>query len=433
MRRISKIFTIPERDCESARKVLESLNISDTEKSNLLAFIADHELVVRFRKQVIKTQLDNADGIFATETDQSNIVSSHATDCEESSDAVVYNGECESDEDNTETDSSSKEDDYVDNSPEKQKRGKKALPKGAFHRHGLSDSEKICGNCHGKMVTARSKTKTTVLCQPTITTRTDEMETCHCEQCNVTVSAEMPLIAQQTIGRYHYSAVANFVALRYLYGMASYRLEEYCSHVGLRVSDSTQWQLFEEAASLLYKFAEFLKREAANAPTCHIDDTHQLILDIAREVERTQDEARCNGKNIEDIRSGIHTTNLTAVFPQGEIVLYQSGLHHAGEAFAQLLSKRSIEDQIVLMADASTSNTSSLKNTKNKVEVANCNSHAMRKFKELKKAEDKIAKEFLISDYKVSEQIGFFLRGYKRIFDKSTASNYESSIDAVKI
>ena len=414
MRRISKIFTIPERDCESAKRLLESLNISDKEKNELLAFIADHELVVKFRKQVIEAQLNTANGIFAIEADQPNVVSECTPACEESITAASDN---DGDEDDVaETDSTSAAEECVENSAEKQKRGKKALPKGTYQHHALRNDEKICTSCHGKMVIARSKKKTTVLCQPTITTRTDEMETCHCERCNVTVSAEMPLAAQQTIGRYHYSAVANFAALRYLYGMASYRLEEYCSHVGLRVSDSTQRQLFEEAASLLYKFVEFLKREAANAPTCHIDDTHQLILEIAREVERTQDEARRNGKKNEDIRSGIHTTNLTAVFPQGEIVLYQSGLHHAGEAFAQLLSKRSIEDQIVLIADASTSNTSNLKNTKHKVEVANCNSHAVRKFKELKEAEDTIAKEYYISDHKVSEQIGFFLRGYKSIF-----------------
>jgi hypothetical protein len=163
-----------------------------------------------------------------------------------------------------------------------------------------------------------------------------------------------------------------------------------------------------------------MKTEAANCPTCHVDDTHQLVLEIARGIEAEQEMAVRSGKRPDTVRSGIHTTNLTAVFPDGQLVLYRSGLHHAGEALASLLVKRSVEEQVVLMADASSMNTAKLKENGIKAKISNCNSHAVRKFKELAEAEEEVARKCLIADHHVSEEVDFFLRGYKRIFENES-------------
>ena len=242
----------------------------------------------------------------------------------------------------------------------------------------------------------------------------------------------MPKETQETIGRYHYSAVAHMAALRYLYGMASNRLEDLSSNTGLKVSDSTQWSLFEEAASRLLQFIFFLKTQAANSPVCHVDDTHLTILAIARAIEEDQMAALKAGKNPAQVRSGIHTTNITAVFPQGQIVLFSSGLHHAGEAIVAILKKRTVEEQVVLMVDAASANTSKLKEISADVKVANCNSHAVRKFKELEKSEQETAKKLLLADHKTSEEVDFFLRGYKRIFENESKTKVMSSSERLE-
>jgi transposase len=68
----------------------------------------------------------------------------------------------------------------------------------------------------------------------------------------------------------------------------------------------------------------------------------------------------------------------------GKIILFKSGLHHCGEITGKILSARTVEDTIVLMADSSNANTAYLPKgpTCNTV-VANCNSHVVRKFREL--------------------------------------------------
>jgi hypothetical protein len=67
-----------------------------------------------------------------------------------------------------------------------------------------------------------------------------------------------------------------------------------------------------------------------------------------------------------------------------KIVLFNSGLHHCGEITGKLLDKRSLEETLVLMADASSANTAYLpKGSAYPIVVANCNSHVVRKFREL--------------------------------------------------
>ena len=417
MKRIARTFTIKQKDYKGLKEIVSRGNPTESEKELLLEVIREHEFVSKFRDEVIKTQNDTAEGLFSLSAEVITAIA--ASESQSAPDDSFELSETETDEDRLDEvnePSETKSDDG--NSPTEPKtRGKKALPKGKICRHVLSESERTCPCCAKKMAIIRSKERTTVFSQPLIYTRTDIAESCHCEVCDVTATAATPEDTKDTIGRYHFSAVANLAALRYLWGMASLRLQEYSRNVGLNISDSTQWALFEEAAGRLLKFVQFLKNEAANSGTCYVDDTHQLIISIAREIEDEQNEALRNGKNPERVRSGIHTTNMTAEFPDGQIVLYQSGLHHAGEALAGLLSKRTTEEQIVIMADASSSNTSKLKGTSADVKVSNCNAHGVRKFKELAKAEKEAAEGLLIDDHKVSEEIGFFLRGYKRIFE----------------
>jgi hypothetical protein len=224
-------------------------------------------------------------------------------------------------------------------------------------------------------------------------------------------------IANECIGRYHFSAVSSLATLRYQCGMASYRMENMSDALGIKVADSTQWYLFENAASIVQPFVCYLEKEAANAPKQHVDDTHNIILDLVKGIEEEQELALQQGKDPQKVRSGIHTTNLTGVFPEGQIILYKTGLHHAGEILAQILSKRTIDEQIIIMADAASANTSKINLQENEnIKIANCNSHTVRKFKDLANKEEKVAQNNLIKEYKTSEYLNYFLFRYKTIF-----------------
>ncbi|RDB36670.1 MAG: hypothetical protein DCC88_03910 [Spirobacillus cienkowskii] len=78
---------------------------------------------------------------------------------------------------------------------------------------------------------------------------------------------------------------SSLATLRYQCGMASYRMENMNDALGIKVADSTQWYLFENAASIVKPFVCYLEKEVANAPKQHVDDTHNIILDLVKGIE----------------------------------------------------------------------------------------------------------------------------------------------------
>lgn len=419
----SDLFTIPVRDYASAKAIVDSLQISNEQRELLFVIIDDHRVFTEIRTQIIDNQEKVSEGIFfwgrPAESDLARTCS-ESKDAEASSPQQKDTGSSPSESPSSSETQNTKEDegegDKDDGDEKPAPRGKKLLPKGKTTHHALSEEKKICPCCKKSMVKTRTRTRTVVMSRPVLTTETHTAETVHCESCNTTAQAEMPKEVGQTIGRYHYDAVAYLIALRYLYGMASYRLQELSSNVGLCISDSTQWHLFEEAASILLPFFRFLEKTIANAGVGHIDDTHAKVLSIIRDIEVAQEAALNRGMDPKNIRSGIHTTNLTAVFGNGKLVLFCTGLHHAGEVLAKILDKRTTEEQIIIMADALSANFSKLNRKTPDIKVAKCNSHAMRKFKEVEKAEMEVAKKLLKADHETSKEVAFFLRGYRDVF-----------------
>jgi transposase len=418
--KLSKLLTIQPHDIESARESVKKY-LPQEELEKVLAIIAAQEYLIKIRDKIIEIQRAETQGLFnlPAQPAEQNQKSAH----ELATQNLAQNGtEPSSNDSDFEevSDSPGSEPSNSDESTEPEKniqRGKRALEKGECHHNHLAEDSKICPCCSKKMVKCRTHVKTVVYASKVLHTRTEYSESARCESCNVTNTAPTTPAMQQTIGRYHFSAVASLAALRYLYGMASYRMEEYSKNVGLKISDSTQWKLFEDAASMLRQFVLYLNQEAANASVCHTDDTYQTIHELVKEIEQAQLDAIAKGKRPETVRSGVKTTNVTVVYPQGKLVLYRSGLHHAGEILAQNLELRSAKEALIVMMDALSANTSKLnKHTKELVKVAYCNAHAVRKFKELGSAELEIAKELQIHDAKISEEIDYFLRGYARVF-----------------
>jgi hypothetical protein len=416
--RYTTFYTIKELDYKTIESRLLDEKISSELKNQILLLIEDHKAMIECRKKIIEDQNYYTSALFQFFEDpiifqnENNDATNHEQD---------NFSQPQSDEEN-------KNSPLNPNDKARKNGGKKKLPLGNIINHTLSSENKICPCCKSKMHKQRSKARTYVLSLPMLSTQTHISESYRCLSCDVQETANGDVkIANECIGRYHFSAVSSLATLRYQCGMASYRMENMSDAIGIKVSDSTQWYLFENAASLIQPFVCYLEKEVANAPTQHVDDTHNIILNIVKDIEAEQENALLKGENPNKIRSGIHTTNLTGVFPEGKIILYKTGLHHSGEILAQTLSKRTIAEQIIVMADAASANTSKINFHENEnLKIANCNSHAVRKFKDLADKEAKIAQNSRIKNHQTSEYLNYFLFRYKTIFKNETSAKYKT-------
>lgn len=198
-------------------------------------------------------------------------------------------------------------------------------------------------------------------------------ETARCLSCATKVEANGS--DEVTFGEFSTPAASALVALRYAYGMPSFRLEEVSGSLGYKIPDSTQWEVLEAVANELYGFHKFLRPHAADAPRAQMDDTRVMINAVAAKLRNAPSEAATS-------RTGIHTTGYLASHSDGKICIFESGLHHAGELFSKIMNSRTVDDSVILMMDAANANTSKFKDIDVTVTEANCNSQAVRRFKE---------------------------------------------------
>jgi hypothetical protein len=278
-----------------------------------------------------------------------------------------------------------------------------------------------CSLCGKGMVRGRTQSKTLFVAKPFLSAELHEVETLRCTTCGTSAAADTPPAFTYAIGRYAPSVVAALAALRYMFGMPSLRMETLSATLGVRVPDSTQWGLFEEAASRLRAFHVHLSKVVSNAPVKHFDDTGVIILTVREQIRAAQEKAIASGKKPESVRSGMHTSVSCAVLPGfGKIVHFDSGLHHCGEITGQLLQARTVEETIVLMADSSNANTAYLPKgpTCNTV-IANCNSHVVRKFRELETS--------------FPDAADFFEQSYAQVFRNDAHCRVESFTAAQRL
>jgi transposase len=275
---------------------------------------------------------------------------------------------------------------------------KKPRPKPAkIVDHKLDFSELKCPCCQKSMHRAHKKIVTIIRVQGFSEER-HEIETARCLSCDTKAEAKGP--EEKTILQFTVHAAAVITSLRYVYGLPSYRLEEVTASMGYRIPDSSQWDLFEAVANQLLPFHRFLEKEAANADLVQMDDTNVRINQMTIALTL----AKMEGQKPD--RTGVHTTGFIAKFALGKICLFKSGGHHAGEFFERIMKAKSTEEQVILMTDASTSNTCKLPNLPINVVQANCNSHAVRKFDELS------------TNPLFEEDAGEILKLYKAIFER---------------
>jgi transposase len=251
-----------------------------------------------------------------------------------------------------------------------------------------------CPECARGRLYERIRSFLSISGQPSYEANVNRVHELQCNFCDAVVKPPIPQeLAADGVGtgrRYTNSAAAVTVLEKFLAGTPWHRLEMLQGAYGIVVPDSSMFDMCERVANIAAPVVKVLMRFAANRPVLHADDTGVLIL-VLRTALRPD---RKTGVLVE--RTGSHTTCILAP-GESDIVLYFSGIHHAGEMLDRVLLHRDSHlPPPIVMTDGLAANSV----TVCEVVAANCNSHAMRKFKDIK---DKYPAEYarVASFYKV--------------------------------
>jgi len=197
-----------------------------------------------------------------------------------------------------------------------------------------------------------------------------ELERLRCNLCGEVFTAEAP----EGVGaaKYDESAAAMVALLKYGCGLPFNRIEKLQRNLGIPLPAATQWELVENAATLLAPAHRELVRQAAQGELLHNDDTTAKILELgsAWPLEEQSGEP-------EDERTGVYTSGIVSSTDGHQIALFFTGTRHAGENLAAVLKQRAAElPAPIQMCDALSHNTAGEFETI----VANCIAHARRQF-----------------------------------------------------
>ena len=197
-----------------------------------------------------------------------------------------------------------------------------------------------------------------------------ELERMRCNLCGEIFEADAPAGVGES--KYDETAAAMIALLRYGSGIPFYRLEGLERKLGIPLPPSTQWEIVEEVAEVIWPAFQELIRQAGQGEVFHNDDTGMKILSLARVSAPPAGE-----------RTGVFTSGIVSTRQGQRIALFFTGRRHAGENFAQVLAHRAAGlPPPIQMCDALSRNVPKLPE-KLKVIVGNCNAHSRRRFVEV--------------------------------------------------
>jgi hypothetical protein len=248
--------------------------------------------------------------------------------------------------------------------------------------HGTLRPGDGCPGCHrGKVYhTGRDGVEPRITGRPILEVIIWEPESLRCNLCGEVFRAELP--PEAGTKKYDETAASAVALLKYGTGMPFRRLETLQETMGVPLPVANQWQLVQEAAQACAPAHGELQRQAARGDLLQNDDTRMKILG-RKKKEEPQGEAKKEetdkGKGKKK-RKGVVTTGIVSKVGGHTVVLYATGRRQAGENLAEVLKKRPKElGTPIQMADGLDANTPKGFATI----LANCNSHARRKFVEI--------------------------------------------------
>ena len=172
--------------------------------------------------------------------------------------------------------------------------------------------------------------------------------------------------------KYDETVPAMIGMLKYGAGLPFNRIERLQNGMGVPLPAATQWDLVKAGAEDYVPVHEELIRQAAQDALVHNDDTTMKILHLTREQR-----AAALGNDAEESRTGVFTSGIVTVGAGRKIVLFFTGVRHAGENLDQVLKRRSAElPPPIHMCDGLAANESKEFETL----LARCLAHSRRRY-----------------------------------------------------
>jgi hypothetical protein len=170
------------------------------------------------------------------------------------------------------------------------------------------------------------------------------------------------------------------ITMHYFGGAPFKRLELLHKGWGVPMADANQWYIVEQSDDLLFSLYKALERFGIqNANNLRIDDTGSMVIEIRRQIQKEIAALESLGKSTKDIRTGINATGVYLETPQGTIILYYTGRHHAGEMLEKLLTHRqNSQAKLVKVSDGASKNFDH--HQADQLIECTCNAHAFLKF-----------------------------------------------------
>jgi hypothetical protein len=270
----------------------------------------------------------------------------------------------------------------------------------------------LCAACGlGRLVAYREKVVIRVVGQPLFAAEVHHFEQGRCRVCGRIVRADGAAAVLEGLGTsyvtHDWSACAMLIVMHYFAGAPFKRLESLHQSWGIPLSDANQWSLVDQGDNLLLPLHKVLERHGIEkAKDLRIDDTGSNVVSLMREIQSELTALKALGESTKDVRTGINATSVYLETPDGTVILFYTGRHHAGEIIDQLLVHRQVEGKLVKVTDGASKNFDH--QHKDKLIEATCNAHAFLKFRALK--------EKYPAEYALAGEV------YKQVFDHDDAA-----------
>lgn len=260
-----------------------------------------------------------------------------------------------------------------------------------IHLHESLKPGDPCPECLvGKVYPFREKVIPILIGRSPLAFKEHRLQVLRCNACGEIFDPKLPDEIPKT-GHSMPSAQATLILMHYQIGVPFASISFLQETFKQKVSPAQLWEIIESAADAIQPIYNELKRLAANSKLFFTDDTSARILSHYPENIKNREKKR--RKKDPDDRVATYTSLIIGCTFEGEeIYLYFHGRKYAGENLADLLKYRDCSlGPPIQMKDAATTNIPAHE----KVTESKCNSHAIRKFKDIQQLYPKECTEIL--------------------------------------
>jgi transposase len=284
------------------------------------------------------------------------------------------------------------------------------------HTHNALSVGCLCPVClHGRLYRFWPRTFVNIAGQAPFIGARHHVERLQCNGCKEIFEAPLPdALRNDGVGEgrlYSFSAHSVAVLFKFIGIVPWHRQQTLQASMGVAVPDASMSDMCEVVANIAQPVVRVLRRLAAQAPLLYGDDTGATIFRLDSEIKTE----RRTGKQVE--RTGCHVSAIIARLAKGQhVAILRIGIQHTGEFLDEILAARSSHlPPPIIMGDASSTNTVTVMKT----EMCGCNSHAIRRFKDLE------------SQY--PRELEPLLEQYRALFEHDATTKSEGMSDSERL